>query len=88
MFCCCAQVEPASGADLRAAEKQQGAAGAVAALQVTVQPVRRSSAETGRARRAPAEERHRQGHHGGGEQCLDEGLQREWRSTIIHPSSK
>lgn len=85
MFSCCGKVEPAAGADLRAAEEQQSAAGPVAALQVAVQPVRGGSAETGGARRSPAEERHRQGHHGGGEQRLDEGLQREWRCSVVLP---
>lgn len=76
-------MEPASGADLRAAEKQQSPAGPVAALQVAVQPVRRGGPQAGRTRRPPAEERHRRGHHGGGEHRLDEGLQREWRCDAI-----
>lgn len=76
-------MEPASGEDLRAAEEQQSPAGPVAALQVAVQPVRRGGPQAGGARRPPAEKRHRRGRHSGGEQLLDEGLQREWRCDAI-----
>lgn len=71
------KVEPASGADLRAAEEQQSPAGPVAAQQVAVQPVCHGGPQAGGTRRPPAEERHRRGHDGGGERRLDEGLQRE-----------
>lgn len=44
------KVELSARADLRAAEEQQGLAGAVAALQVIVQPVYNRSSEAGRTR--------------------------------------